>query len=739
MPDSGPQERGFEAWGTAQPFAWSSASIAIEMRRIKGRDDAAVSDNSMDAVARFDIPSVFSNCDQQGKVGMQLISAQVGPFRSINEQQNVEIDPQTTVLVGMNEAGKTVFLKALHKANDALDNEEFSLTDDYPRKDLAVYKRRHEESPDVAVTLVYRISEDELAEVNQALGASLGGGFEFSVSHKYSGNRTIGINVSDRAVLKKLSETTGLSSGVVTALSNAYSFTSANSALKQVADINEADKALQAQIESRVKAKPDSWGSVCTYEAWQVLSPKIPKFLYFSDYDLLPGKLNLKNLAARLAAAKSDPTNAHKQIEPKHQAVLALLRMADVRLEDFSDGAASYEDLKAQIEAVSINLTDQVLNFWKQNEDLEVEVDIRQDSKDAAPFNDGPNLYLRIRNRRHRGVSTPFDQRSRGFIWFFSFLVWFDSVQDQLKLKAPKSHSQLILLLDEPALALHALAQTDFLRYIDHLAKSHQVIYTTHSPFMINSDRLHQVRVVEDRPNVGTVISDNLSGSDARTIFPLQAALGWNIAQNLFIAKHNLLVEGVSELVLLQAMSKVVESAGGKGLNSNITIVPVGGLSNVATFISLLNGNGLKFAVLHDYNGRPDQKLDSLVQQKLLNKKQVFNFSQFRDVANIGKNTTASDLEDLLDVPTYLEFFNKAFAKELKGAMIAESALPQGDRIVQRVEKYLASEGVKVRQTPGYNHYAVAAAFTSDVPENVEEEVIQRFSALFEALNAALK
>lgn len=670
---------------------------------------------------------------------MQLISAQVGPFRSINEQQDVEIDPQTTVLVGMNEAGKTVFLKALHKANDALDNEEFSLTDDYPRKDLAAYKRRHEESPDVAVTLIYRVSEDELAEVNETVGSSLVGPFEFSVAHKYNGTRTIGINVPERAVLITLSETADLSPAVANALNKAYTFSTASNALKQISDLNETDKALQAQLEARLKAKPDNWGSVTQYEAWQVLNLKIPKFLYFSDYDLLPGKLNLKNLAARLAAAKSDPANAHKQIEPKHQAVLALLRMADVRLEDFSDGAASYEDLKAQIEAVSINLTDQVLNFWKQNEDLEVEVDIRQDPKDASPFNDGPNLYLRIRNRRHRGVSTPFDQRSRGFIWFFSFLVWFDSVQDQLKLQAPKSRSQLILLLDEPALALHALAQTDFLRYIDHLAQAHQVIYTTHSPFMINSDRLHQVRVVEDRPNVGTVISDNLSGSDAKTIFPLQAALGWNIAQNLFIAKHNLLVEGVSELVLLQAMSRVVESAGGKGLNSNITIVPVGGLSNVATFISLLNGNGLKFAVLHDYNGRPDQKLDSLVQQKLLNKKQVFNFSQFRDLANIGDNTTASDLEDLLDVPTYLDFFNEAFAKELKGTTITEPALPQGDRIVQRLEKYLAAEGVKVRQSPGYNHYAVAAAFTSAVPERVEEEVIQRFSALFDAVNAALK
>jgi predicted ATP-dependent endonuclease of OLD family len=65
---------------------------------------------------------------------MKLVRATVGPFRSINEPQAVSIDPEVTVLVGMNEAGKTVFLKALHKAKDALGKEVFNITDDYPRE-----------------------------------------------------------------------------------------------------------------------------------------------------------------------------------------------------------------------------------------------------------------------------------------------------------------------------------------------------------------------------------------------------------------------------------------------------------------------------------------------------------------------------------------------------------------------------------------------------------------------------
>jgi len=93
----------------------------------------------------------------------------------------------------------------------------------------------------------------------------------------------------------------------------------------------------------------------------------------------------------------------------------------------------------------------------------------------------------------------------------------------------------MILLLDEPGLSLHALAQQDFLRYIDELAKKHQIIFTTHSPFMCTVIRLHQVRMVEDKPREGTKISSNLSGSDPKTLFPLQAALGYTIAQTCYL------------------------------------------------------------------------------------------------------------------------------------------------------------------------------------------------------------
>ncbi len=657
---------------------------------------------------------------------MILVSASIGPFRSMNTVQTIALDPAVTVFVGMNEAGKTVILKALEKSADALQQEGFDVVEDYPRKDLTSYQKQHKTEPAAATVLTYSLDDDEIASINAKLGTSIPSGFTFSVTHKYDGQCNIGVSVDEEPIVAAIVQS--LSADAAAALGGVKTLREIPTKLVGV-ELTASDNVVLDTLTARIKAT--TWPKIIEHEVWLLLDSSTPKFLYFSDYDLLPGKMNLTELAQRVEQAKSDP----KALHPKHRSVLALLRMADVAVTDFAT-PGSYEELKAKIEGVSINLTDQVMEFWKQNEDLEVEVDIRADATDEAPYNNGPNLYLRIKNRRHRGVSTPFDQRSRGFIWFFSFLVWFDSVQYQLDPSGKSASKRLILLLDEPGLALHALAQADFLRYIDRLAADHQVLYTTHSPFMVNSDRLHQVRLVEDRKVEGTVVSENLMGADQRTIFPLQAALGWTIAQNLFISERNLLVEGPSELNYLQAVSALLETDGGGGLRDDVTIVPTGGLDNLATFVSLLNASGLQLAVLHDYKGSPEQKLTGLVKDKLLSGKALFNASQFRDLANLGASGQPSDIEDLLPVGKYLSYFNAAFAKQLAGATVTEADLPPGDRVIVRIEQSLKAKGITLRPSGGFNHFLPSSRFSSAPPQSLDADTAARFRALFAAVNA---
>jgi predicted ATP-dependent endonuclease of OLD family len=656
---------------------------------------------------------------------MKLANALIGPFRSINNQQPLAVDSKVTVLVGMNEAGKTVLLKALQKSNDALAEDKFDPIEDYPRKDLSSYLKTHGSTPASAVVLEFELDATEVESINKKIGTSLKVGHVLRLTQKFDNSRIVDLAVDRAAFAKYLRK--NFSTDAAAALKDCEDVRKFEEQLACIS-LTEADQSALAEINARI-AKTQ-WDDVSRWEAWSTVASQVPKFLYFSDYDLLPGKMNLTDLASRVEQAKTDP----KLLKPSHRAVLALLRMADVSLTDLSS-PSGYEELKAKIEAVSISLTDQVMEFWKQNEDLEVEVDIKPDATDEAPYNNGANLYLRIKNRRHRGVSTPFDQRSRGFIWFFSFLVWFDSVQYQLDSSGKIAPKNLIILLDEPGLALHALAQSDFLRYIDRLAETHQVIYTTHSPFMVNSDRLYQVRVVEDRPKLGTVVSDNLAGSDAKTIFPLQAALGWTIAQNLFISKRNLLVEGPSELLYLQIVSSLLEKSGEPGIRTDLTIVPTGGLDNLATFVALLGASGLKLAVLHDYKGSPDQKLNSLVRDKLMSAKSLFNVAQFRDSSNPNRPT---DIEDLFNTGLYLQYFNATFSPQLGDVSIAESELPNGERIVARIEQFLKAKSIQLRPSGGFNHYLVASRFAASPPESLDAQTTTRFKELFSTINASV-
>lgn len=468
------------------------------------------------------------------------------------------------------------------------------------------------------------------------------------------------------------------------------------------------------------------------HEVWTWLAKRVPKFLYFGEYDLLPSKTNLAFLQTRVdQAAKANPK---VPLEPEQRAVLALLRMADVSLADFNT-PGGYETLRAKLEAVSISLTDQIMKFWKQNEDLEVVIDIKPDPADGAPFNNGPNLYLRIANRRHRGVTTPFRQRSRGFIWFFSFLVWFDDVRHQLSTEGDENRD-LVLLLDEPGLSLHALAQKDFLAYIDELSERHQVLFTTHSPFLVHMDKLAQVRLVEDRPVIGTVISDTVADSNERTIFPLQAALGWTIAQSLFISERNLLVEGPSDLLYLKTAASALERAGRPGLREDITIVPTGGLDKVVTFIALLGASGLKLAVLHDYRGTPEQKLMELVRSKMISARAVLNAAIFRTTPPNPAATQPTDIEDLLPVDLYVSCFNAAFQKQLP-APVKPQDLPPGDRVTERLDRYMSERGIKVRPSGGFNHYVVAVEFASHPPP-LDAATLARFEAAFGEVNKLL-
>jgi energy-coupling factor transporter ATP-binding protein EcfA2 len=651
---------------------------------------------------------------------LALVKAHVWKYKSIEDSMPVDISDDVTVLVGKNESGKTAFLEALYKALP-LDDAEYDYVADYPRKDLVRYRPRHEAKDyQKVVELTFRIEKELAGRINKEV---FGGeeivptGSTFTRNTTIGNTNTIGFHIDQKAALAALQRPLADLEQQSEAFNGAARL---EDALTKIEDLKlPADNRLAvfaAQWRARsISAK--GWGLVDGHIWETYLAPALPKFLYFDDYKLLKGKIHLPSLQQRVTS---------KQLTDSDETALGLLQLAGTTLEELTSDEG-YETGKAKLEAIGLDITRKVFEFWKQNQDLDVEFDRKSDAKDVAPFNSGVNLYIRIKNRRH-GVTVPFDQRSKGFIWFFSFLVWFDAVQSRAATK-----DELVLLLDEPGLNLHALAQADFLAYIRELSEHHQIIYTTHSPFMVDSTHLEDVRVVEDRIKEGTKVTSDLTGSSDESVFPLQAALGYSIAQNLFIAKKNILVEGPADLILLQHMSALLESEGKQGLGDAI-LVPVGGLDKLATFIALLGANKLKLAVLHDRAAAPHQKLDDLVRQKLIERKRVLDFSMFFDPP-----TNEADVEDLLPANTYIEAFNKAYAKELGGAKVTIKELGPQPRMVERINQWLKSKGKTLLKDGGFNHYRVAQTILPMLtPGALKPDELARFARLFAKLDELL-
>ena len=157
-----------------------------------------------------------------------------------------------------------------------------------------------------------------------------------------------------------------------------------------------------------------------------------------------------------------------------------------------------------------------------------------------------------------------------------------------------------MILLDEPAVGLHARAQADFLRFIEErLTKRCQVIYTTHSPFMVQPSKLERVRLVEDRGiEEGAVVTNDVLTRGSRYFCSrYKVPLATTSCSIFSSSENNLVVEGTSDYAYLKIISDHLASKGRIHLDPKWSIVPVGGADLVPTFVALL-GNHLKITVV---------------------------------------------------------------------------------------------------------------------------------------------
>lgn len=643
---------------------------------------------------------------------MRLVRAHVQNYRSVEDSTEFRIDTETTCLVGKNESGKTALLTALHRLNPTIAADAaFDRQRDYPRRYLADYEERHPGAEAIVVRTWWTLDDAELERARVLLGRNALTGSELLVEKGYDNQATWSLPVDEAAVVEHLLDGSNLSDEDKAAVR-----------ADTVADLKAAlsvppagGQPARAELIARIDREFPN-GSVSA--AVQKLLP-LPQFMLFSQYQKLQGQVSLESIQkAKTASTLTDDD----------QVFLALCDLAGTTVEKVSD-LKTFEGLVSRFEAASNKLTNEIFAYWSQNRFLTVQFRLDHgQAGDPSPFNTGRIFRTRIHNKLHQ-VTVPFDERSAGFVWFFSFLALFSQVK--------KKNPNVILLLDEPGQTLHAKAQGDLLRYFaDKLAPHHQVIYTTHSPFMVPSENLGTVRTVEDvvdhrdhdNPIVhGTKVGSDVLSTDRDTIFPLQSALGYEITQSLFVGKDTLLVEGPSDLLYLKAFSSELHQRGRVGLDPRWTICPVGGIDKVAAFMSLFGGNGLHVAVLTDFATGQKKKVDDLRRSALLRAGHVFTADAYAGQAE-------ADVEDLLGPDIY---------SALVGASVSATvpAASPGTRCVKFTDDHFKM----TPSLPEFDHYTPAAyliehthSVLAKVPPEVVTAALERFERLFGALNALL-
>jgi energy-coupling factor transporter ATP-binding protein EcfA2 len=691
---------------------------------------------------------------------MKLRKVQIKEFRSIWDSTEFDIE-RVTCLVGKNEAGKTSLLHALYRLNPIIDGDgEFDVTDDYPRsavedytQDIEAERREHA----VVVRAAFTLDESELTAIGEDLGEGVLQRPEVIVSKGYQRNengqceRCVTVPVNEARVVQNLLSEFDLPEPVRTGASHVATVGKLAEYLADTAQTQERDA---ATARAEAQALPDEAQKAAALERarslvegesakalrqriktlrqlpnlslyiWEkFLSDKFPQFLYFDDYYQMTGHDNVEALRAR---------QKRNQLKKSDHPLLGLIDLARLELEKLVSPERT-QDLKNKLQGASNHLTKQVLKYWSQNRHLRMSFDVRPACpKDPEGMRDGTNIWGEVEDKKHL-CSTGLGTRSAGFVWFFSFLAWYSSVK--------KRNQPLVLLLDEPGLSLHGRAQEDLLRFFEAEIVSnpkHQLLYTTHSPFMVDPQHFDRVRIVQDkgidtdaelpRDEDGTKVFTDVLDAGPDSLFPLQGALGYDLHQTLFVGPNCLVVEGVSDLLYIQTVSAILEAAGRTGIDRRWTITPVGGSDKVPTFVALLGARkALGLATLIDFQKDDQQSIENLYKKRLLDKNRVLTYADFT-----GKKE--ADVEDMFDEEFYLRLVGEEFGVALTPSDI-KSKHP---RIVVRLEEHFVSNPLP--KGSKYNHYRPARLLAEKPAAlGLPATTLDRFERAFTALNALLR
>jgi predicted ATP-dependent endonuclease of OLD family len=341
----------------------------------------------------------------------------------------------------------------------------------------------------------------------------------------------------------------------------------------------------QAELEAKTELEREK-NYYTLFEMGKILFEYIPVFEFFEDFSsLLPNKIDLEDILNE---------NLHAE---GYKAARNFLQIAGLNAEFFRE--RNHRILKQKIENLNGEITIDFQDFWSQNigRNNKIRINFELEHYDYThPEKSGkPYLEFWIKDKLERLYPK---QRSRGVRWFLSFYL-------ELKAVAKMDNSSRIMLIDEPGLSLHARAQEDVLKVFEDLKEKMQIIYCTHSPHLIDLNKLYRILPVQraneydDHSETIILNSDLIYSASSDTLSPVYSLMGVKINNQNFIHPINNII--VEDTVCYYYLNAIYRLSGEPIIPS---IIPSTGLTSIPVLSNILFGWKVDFSILLLGNSR---------------------------------------------------------------------------------------------------------------------------------------
>lgn len=388
------------------------------------------------------------------------------------------------------------------------------------------------------------------------------------------------------------------------------------------------------EFEARHLAEKDfnHLDKICTREeAAYLFFDNMPHFELFEDFSsLLPNRIDLDDLFLEHINAEG------------YKAVKNFLVIAGLDPQFFTQ--TNNRILKQKIENLNNELTVNFQDFWGQcigkTNKIQIAFELEHYDFQNPEKMGRPYLEFWIKDEHERLYPK---QRSRGVRWFLSFYL-------ELKASASRNGGKnRVLLIDEPALSLHARAQEDVLKVFDDIKNRLQVVYTTHSPNLIDLSKIYRVLAVQrshEEHNSETVIFDasTLHSAAQDTLSPIYSLMGVRLSEDQFIRKkNNILVEDTVTFYYLSAMLPLI------GLKKDVSFIPATGAQSLPLLSNLMLGWGLDYSIVI-FEKEGNGNLNDELKVSLHNSAPQAN----ERIVQVENTTTVEDLFSTLDFKKHI-------------------------------------------------------------------------------------